>query len=50
MNNIKKEDLRFGFSNEERVKPILEETFKKLINKNGVIILICFGFLLSFKK
>jgi len=34
MNNIKKEDLRFGFSNEERVQPILEETFKKLINNN----------------
>jgi hypothetical protein len=34
MNNIKKEDLRYGNYNESRVHPILEETFGKLINNN----------------
>lgn len=34
MNEIKKEDLRYGNYNESRVHPILEETFGKLINNN----------------
>ena len=34
MNNIKKQDLQFGFNNEGRVLPILETTFGKLINNN----------------
>ena len=27
MNNIKKQDLKYGFSNEERVKPQLDNVF-----------------------
>ena len=34
MNNIKKEDLRYGNYNESRVHPILEKTFGELINNN----------------
>jgi hypothetical protein len=34
MNNIKKQDLQFGFNNEERMHPILQERFGELINNN----------------
>jgi len=34
MNNIKKQDLQYGFSNEARVKPQLDNVFGELINNN----------------
>ena len=34
MNNIKKQDLQYGFSNEARVKPQLDKVFGELINNN----------------
>ena len=36
MNDIKKQDLKFGFSNEERVKPQLDNVFGELINNNVI--------------
>ena len=33
MNDVKKQDLQYGFSNEARIKPQLDNVFGELINK-----------------
>ena len=60
MNDIKKQDLKFGFSNEERVKPQLDNVFGELINNNVIDkyskidfqnnIILCFLMKVKLKK